>query len=100
MYNSYSQRVHFYYCVLVAVKMNNKKNASANVRGKNNFLMKWLRNAQNNNLFHSDINSEIEWLRKKIITSGPDADLEPMLQYVYETSQRASTMKQAAQQGG
>ncbi|MGK3116187.1 hypothetical protein [Candidatus Pantoea formicae] len=90
---SYSQRVHFYYCILVALKINAKTRKSGGIRGKNNFLLKWLRNAQNNTIFHPDITSEIEWLRGKIISSGPDADLEPMLQYVYETAKRAETMR-------
>jgi hypothetical protein len=90
---SYSQRVHFYYCILIALKMNAKSKKSGSVRGKNNFLLKWLRNAQNNTIFPPDITSEIEWLRAKIISSGPDTDLEPMLQYVYDTAKRAETLR-------
>lgn len=91
--NNYSQRVHFYYCILVALKINAKTKKLGGVRGKNNFLLKWLRNAQNNTIFPADITSEIEWLRAKIISSGPDTDLEPMLQYVYDTAKRAESMR-------
>ncbi len=93
MLQNYSQRVHFYYCILVALKLYVNSKKSGGVRGKNNFLLKWLRNAQNNTIFHPDITSEIEWLRGKIISAGPDADLEPMLQYVYETAKRAETLR-------
>ncbi|KNC13281.1 hypothetical protein HS962_17865 [Pantoea sp. BIGb0393] len=93
MPQSYSQRVHFYYCILIALKINAKNKKSGGVRGKNNFLLKWLRNAQNNTIFPPDITSEIEWLRGKIISSGPDTDLEPMLQYVYDTAKRAESMR-------
>lgn len=95
MVQSYSQRVHFYYCILVALKINARLKKPGNIRGKNNFLLKWLRNAQNNTIFHPDITSEIEWLRSKIISSGPDTDLEPMLQFVYDTARRAEQLRQS-----
>ncbi|MDU4314108.1 MAG: hypothetical protein E7I11_23340 [Klebsiella michiganensis] len=72
---------------------NSKK--SGGVRGKNNFLLKWLRKAQDNNIFHPDITSEIEWLRGKIIQAGYDTDLEPMLDFVYATAKRAEDLKNA-----
>lgn len=62
---------------------------------KNNFLLKWLRKAQDNNIFHPDITSEIEWLRGKIIQAGYDTDLEPMLDFVYATAKRAEDLKNA-----
>lgn len=92
MSQSFSRRVHFYYCILIALKMYGKKQPG-NARGKNNFLLKWLRNAENGNLFPPEISSEITWLRGKIISAGPDADLEPMLDYVYQTARRAEGMK-------
>jgi hypothetical protein len=51
MHQSFNQRVHFYYCVLVALKMHGKSKKSGGIRGKNNFLLKWLRRAQDNNIF-------------------------------------------------
>jgi hypothetical protein len=70
MHQSFNQRVHFYYCILVALKIHGKSKKSGGIRGKNNFLLKWLRKAQDNNIFHPDITSEIEWLRGKIIQAG------------------------------
>jgi len=93
MTQSYSQRVHFYYCVLVALKIHANTRKARGVRSQNNFLLKWLRNAQNNALFAADVTSEIVWLRSKIISAGPDADLEPMLQYVYDTAKRAEALR-------
>ena len=75
MHQSFNQRVHFYYCILVALKIHAKSKKSGGIRGKNNFLLKWLRKAQDNNIFHPDITSEIEWLRGKIIQAGYDTDL-------------------------
>ena len=51
MHQSFNQRVHFYYCVLVALKMHGKSKKAGGIRGKNNFLLKWLRRAQDNNIF-------------------------------------------------
>ena len=95
MHQSFNQRVHFYYCILVALKIHAKSKKSGGVRGKNNFLLKWLRKAQDNNIFHPDITSEIEWLRGKIIQAGYDTDLEPMLDFVYATAKRAEDLKNA-----
>ena len=88
MHQSFNQRVHFYYCILVALKMHAKSKKSGGVRGKNNFLLKWLRKAQDNNIFHPDITSEI-------IQAGYDTDLEPMLDFVYATAKRAEDLKNA-----
>ncbi|VDR27195.1 Uncharacterised protein [Raoultella terrigena] len=63
MHQSFNQRVHFYYCILIALKIHGKSKKAGGIRGKNNFLLKWLRKAQDNNIFHPDITSEIEWLR-------------------------------------
>lgn len=75
MHQSFNQRVHFYYCVLVALKMHGKSKKSGGIRGKNNFLLKWLRG--------------------KIIQAGYDTDLEPMLDFVYATASRAEALKNA-----
>lgn len=93
MHQSFNQRVHFYYCVLVALKMHGKSKKAGGIRGKNNFLLKWLRRAQDNNIFPPDITSEIEWLRGKIIQAGYDTDLEPMLDFVYATASRAEALQ-------
>ncbi|HGN9413658.1 TPA: hypothetical protein ACK11A_001292 [Klebsiella pneumoniae] len=95
MHQSFNQRVDFYYCVLVALKMHGKSKKTGGIRGKNNFLLKWLRRAQDNNIFPPDITSEIEWLRGKIIQAGYDTDLEPMLDFVYATASRAEALKNA-----
>ena len=95
MHQSFNQRVHFYYCILVALKNHGKSKKSGGIRGKNNFLLKWLRKAQDNNIFHPDITSEIEWLRGKIIQAGYDTDLEPMLDFVYATAKRAEALKES-----
>lgn len=95
MHQSFNQRVHFYYCILVALKIHAKSKKSGGIRGKNNFLLKWLRKAQDNNIFHPDITSEIEWLRGKIIQAGYDTDIEPMLDFVYATAKRAEDLKNA-----
>ena len=95
MHQSFNQRVHFYYCILVALKMHVKAKKSGGARGKNNFLLKWLRKALDNNISHPDITCEIEWLRGKIIQAGHDTDLEPMLEFVYATARRAEMMKDA-----
>ncbi len=65
MHQSFNQRVHFYYCVLVALKMHGKSKKAGGIRGKNNFLLKWLRRAQDNNIFPPDITSENRMAARK-----------------------------------
>ncbi len=57
MHQSFNQRVHFYYCILVALKIHVKKRKKIgrSEREKNNFLLKWLRKAQDNNIFFTRI---------------------------------------------
>ncbi|MBD3708235.1 hypothetical protein IE987_15345 [Klebsiella pneumoniae] len=95
MHQSFNQRVHFYYCVPGRAEDARKIEKAGGIRGKNNFLLKWLRRAQDNNIFPPDITSEIEWLRGKIIQAGYDTDLEPMLDFVYATASRAEALKNA-----
>ena len=85
----FEQRLHFYFCLLVALGISRHNGKLPTVRRKNDFMLKWLRNAQNNHLFSSEILSEIEWLREKIMRSGPDTDAEPMLHFIYSTARTA-----------
>ncbi len=87
------QRLHFYFCILVALGISRHRGRCTSLRHKNTFLLKWLRNAQDKHLFSGEIASEIEWLRAKLLHGGPDMDAEPMLHFIYTTARTAQIFR-------
>jgi len=83
-------RVHFYFCLLVAVGLSKKQGRIDSNRQKNAFIIKWLKRARDNVTFQQAASEEISWLRSEILRNPPDRDPEPMLQLIYQT---ASGMK-------
>ncbi|WP_312239743.1 hypothetical protein [Pantoea sp.] len=79
-------RIHFYFCILVAVSLSRKQGRIASNRQKNAFIMKWLKNARHVVTFNLAADSEIEWLRGEILRHHPDRDPEPMLRLIYQTA--------------
>jgi len=77
-------RVHFYFCLLVAVGLSRKQGRIGSNRQKNAFIMKWLKRARDNVTFHRAASEEINWLRSEILRHHPDRDPEPMLQLIYQ----------------
>ena len=86
----FDTRVHFYFCILVAVGLSKKQGRITSNRQKNAFIMKWLKNARRVVTFNPVASSEIDWLRAEILRNPPDRDPEPVLQLIYQT---ASEMK-------
>lgn len=66
---------HFYYCLLIAVKMHGRENRFTNKIDENSFIYCWLKKAVNNNLFEAELHSEIEWLRLQMRGHGMRLDI-------------------------
>lgn len=81
-------RVHFYFCLLVAVGLSRKQGRIGTNRQKNAFIMKWLKRARDNVTFQRAASEEINWLRSEILRHHPDRDPEPMLQLIYQRARQ------------
>ncbi|HGG8841043.1 MULTISPECIES: hypothetical protein [Enterobacter] len=86
VFNGLEDRVHFYFCLLVAVGLSRKQGRITSNRQKNAFIMKWLKNAGQIATFRQRASSEIVWLRGEILRHPPDRDLEPVLMLIYRTA--------------
>jgi len=84
--NGLNIRMHFYFCLLVAVGLTRKQGRIRSNRQKNAFIMKWLNRALENVTFKSFASEEIKWLRREILRNHPDRDPEPMLHLIYRTA--------------
>lgn len=80
------KRVHFYFCILVAMGLSRRQGRIRSNRQKNAFLMKWLKNAGEGVAFRQYAASEIAWLRQEILRNSPDRDPEPMIQRIWQTA--------------
>lgn len=79
-------RLHFYFCLLVAMGLSRRQGRIRSNRQKNAFLMKWLKNAGEVVAFRQFATAEIAWLRQEILRHPPDRDPEPMLQRIWHTA--------------
>lgn len=75
---------HFYYCLLIALKLARQERQLFSVQNKNVFILKWLNDARKNKLFPKDADAEITWLTYKINTAGDNLDPENMLEEIYK----------------
>lgn len=81
------KRVHFYFCLLIALALSRNTGRFKNHRQKNLFILKWLKNSSTAGHFSDEVNHEISWLKNKILLNTPDTDPEPMLHFIYHTAQ-------------
>jgi len=86
VFNGLEERIHFYFCLLVAVGLSRKQRRICSNRQKNAFIMKWLKNAGRLRTFRHVAGSEIDWLRGEILRHPPDRDPEPVLRLIYLTA--------------
>ena len=82
VFNGLVEISHFYFCLLVAVRLKRKQGGVFSNRQKNAFIMKWLKKAS----FSPCARSEILWLRGEILRHPPDRDKEPILMLIYKTA--------------
>lgn len=83
-----SQRLHFYYCAIIAARINERYGLPHPQVAKNQFLLRWLENAQRNKAFPAELIHEIQWLRGKITRGGLAQNYLPMLTTIYHQGQR------------
>lgn len=81
---SLPQRVHFYYCAIIALRMSEKEKGIYSHHARNRFLLQWLAIAQRKKLFGSGLVEEIKWLRRHIIYSGLESDSLPVIMTIYQ----------------
>lgn len=81
------KKQHFYFCILIALKLAARDKSLGCAAQKNLFLLKWLQRAKTNALFSHDTQPEIDWLKRQILCSDVNRDPEPMLEHIYRTAQ-------------
>ncbi|HFK3991989.1 TPA: hypothetical protein ACGZ5C_002175 [Citrobacter freundii] len=63
--------IHFYYCIITAIKIAKKYGDIKSAVGVNVFTIQWLSAARKNKIFSKDVISEIDWLSRHIKSQGP-----------------------------
>jgi hypothetical protein len=53
---------HFYYCILIAVKIEKRAGRFQSTLEENLFILSWVKTAQKKKLFPKDVSSELEWV--------------------------------------
>lgn len=66
---------HFYYCFLIALKLENTDKSSSPSSGKKKFMIRWLRTARAESLFAALVQPEIDWLLSQVLYKGMTADI-------------------------
>ena len=84
----FEDKVHFYYCALLALKFAEKYQAVRSPAAQRVFLMRWLAKASSKRLFPREAQQEILWLRKTMHHGGPLFDIEQLLLTIYEQTRR------------
>lgn len=76
------QIVHFYFCLIVAIKID-KKNTSYNNTYRIHFLNNWLLNCQKKKLFSKHLIEDIKWLRNEINKGKKFNEMESTIIHAY-----------------
>ncbi|WP_338556529.1 hypothetical protein [Erwinia sp. E_sp_B04_7] len=82
--NELLNRLHFYYCIIIAVRIYERQVLITTPAQTSRFLLKWLHNAQCNKNFSADLSGELIWLRNKIVREGVKVDYLPVLNNIYQ----------------
>ncbi|UJA60593.1 hypothetical protein L1E13_01820 [Enterobacter hormaechei] len=73
---------HFYYCLLIAVKMYRCERPSLNRIDENTFIYTWLKKTAKNNIFECALHDEIAWLRTQLRGHGIRSDVAKMVENI------------------
>ncbi|HDG8096072.1 TPA: DUF2913 family protein [Klebsiella oxytoca] len=73
---------HFYYCLLIAVKMYRRERLFINRIDENIFINTWLKRAAKNNIFERALHDEILWLRSQLRGHGISSDVTAMVENI------------------
>lgn len=74
---------HFYYCLLIAVKMYRRERRGLNKIEENTFIYCWLKKATKNHIFEHALYDEVEWLRSQLRGHGIRLDLGSMIENIF-----------------
>ena len=65
---SISKIGHFYFCLLVGIRMHIKRTGLSNEPVMKRFVSKWLNDAKKHKIFDTVVSSDILWLQNEIIS--------------------------------
>ena len=65
---------NFYYCFLIALKLEIFDNSFSSSSGKKKFMKRWLRIARTESLFPELVHPEIDWLLNQVLFKDSCAD--------------------------
>ena len=74
---------HFYYCLLIAVKMYRRERGRLNKIEENSFIYCWLNKATKNKIFDRALQVEIDWLSSQLRGHGIRSDIGPMVENIF-----------------
>ncbi|GAL58169.1 hypothetical protein EV102420_09_02010 [Pseudescherichia vulneris NBRC 102420] len=74
---------HFYYCLLIAVKMYRRERRGLNKIEENTFIYCWLQKAIKNAVFEHALQNEIEWLITQLRGHGIRLDINSMVENIF-----------------
>lgn len=75
--------VHFYFCLIVALKINHRYCLYRDGRSRLLFLKKWLSNSQEKKIFNRHIMEDISWLRSEINDGRGYCEMEKIIYVAY-----------------
>jgi len=73
---------HFYYCLLIAVKMYRCERPFLNRIDENVFIYTWLKKAAKNNIFECALYDEIAWLRTQLRGRGIRSEVAAIIENI------------------
>ena len=73
---------HFYYCLLIAVKMYRCERPFLNRIDENVFIYTLLKKAEKNNIFECALYDEIAWLRTQLRGHGIRSDVAAIIENI------------------
>jgi len=73
---------HFYYCLLIAVKMYRRERRFLNRIEENKFIYEWLNKAAKKNIFEHTLHDEITWLTGQLRGHGIRVDIAAMVENI------------------
>lgn len=73
---------HFYYCLLVAVKMYRREKPFLSRVDENSFIYSWLKKAVKHHIFERALQDEILWLKAQLRGHGIRSDIAAMVENI------------------
>lgn len=80
----FRQTAHFYYCLLIAVKMDRRYAPQKSGFSRKMFIQNWLDEAQKNKLFGKHLIDDIRWLKGEIDKGRECMEIESLIINAYD----------------